>query len=96
MGDLGEHAFRFIDFLQSTSQKIWQTLPLGPTHGDLSPYQCLSSNAGNPALIDIRVLEQQGLISETDIKALPDEDTLITKRRCIAQAWKQLSKQENE
>ena len=96
MGDLGEHAFRFIDFLQSTSQKIWQTLPLGPTHGDLSPYQCLSSNAGNPALIDIRVLEQQGLISEKDIKALPDEDTLLTKRRCIAQAWKQLSKQEND
>jgi len=32
---------------------VWQTLPLGPTHADGSPYQCLSVHAGNAALINL-------------------------------------------
>jgi 4-alpha-glucanotransferase len=50
-GELGDEALRFIDFLAEAGQRIWQVLPLGPVHEDLSPYQSLSAFAGNPALI---------------------------------------------
>ncbi|MEK7311770.1 MAG: 4-alpha-glucanotransferase, partial [Chloroflexota bacterium] len=50
IGDLGLEVFRWIDFLKSAGQKLWQILPLGPTgYGD-SPYQCFSAFAGNPYL----------------------------------------------
>jgi 4-alpha-glucanotransferase len=52
-GDLGPDAFRFVDFLKSSGSSVWQMLPLGPTHGDGSPYQCLSAHAGNPELISL-------------------------------------------
>jgi 4-alpha-glucanotransferase len=50
-GNLGQDAYRFVDFLQSAGVSVWQMLPLGPTHGDRSPYQCLSAHAGNNRLI---------------------------------------------
>ena len=50
-GELGMEALRFIDFLASAGQRIWQVLPLGPVHEDRSPYQSLSAFAGNPALL---------------------------------------------
>ena len=46
-------AYRFIDFLAESGISLWQMLPLGPPHDDLSPYQCQSVHAANPALIDI-------------------------------------------
>ncbi|MBT4078842.1 MAG: 4-alpha-glucanotransferase, partial [Gammaproteobacteria bacterium] len=52
-GDIGPEAFRFIDFLADSGCSVWQMLPLGPTHEDGSPYQCLSVNAGNPLLISL-------------------------------------------
>jgi 4-alpha-glucanotransferase len=59
-GDLGADAFRFIDFLAAAGIGVWQVLPLGPTHGDRSPYQCLSVHAGSPALISLQSLVDQG------------------------------------
>lgn len=59
-GDLGADAFRFVDFLADTGISVWQTLPHGPTHGDRSPYQCLSVHAGNPLWINIDALVQEG------------------------------------
>lgn len=54
---------RFLDFLQQAGIRYWQLCPLGPTgYGD-SPYQCFSAFAGNPYLIDLRVLVQHGLLS---------------------------------
>jgi 4-alpha-glucanotransferase len=56
IGDLGEEARRFVDFLAASGQTLWQVLPLGPTgYGD-SPYQCFSSIAGNPLLISLEML----------------------------------------
>ena len=52
-GDMGHECYRFIEFLNQHGYKVWQMLPLGPTHEDKSPYQCLSSHAGNPALISL-------------------------------------------
>ena len=51
IGDLGESAYRFVDWLCEQGQSIWQVLPLGPTSYGDSPYQTLSAFAGNPNLI---------------------------------------------
>ncbi|QDU30125.1 4-alpha-glucanotransferase [Anatilimnocola aggregata] len=70
-GDLGPAADDFIDFLQRTGQTRWQVLPLGPTgYGD-SPYQCYSAFAGNPLLISLERLVDDGLLTAADLKAFP-------------------------
>jgi len=66
IGDFGSEAYRFVDFLHATKQRIWQVLPLGPTgYGD-SPYQVFSAFAGNPLLISLESLADQGLLSSED------------------------------
>ena len=62
LGDFGT-ACPFIDFLAAAGMRIWQVLPLGPTHKDLSPYLCTSSFAGNPYLIDPGWLQDRGWLS---------------------------------
>lgn len=59
-GDLGPDAYYFVDFLKNAGVTVWQTLPLGMTHADGSPYGCLSAHAGNPALINIDSLVNLG------------------------------------
>ena len=63
IGDLGKGAYDFIDFLVESKQQIWQILPLGPTGYGNSPYQCYSSIAGNPLLISLEFLQQEGLLT---------------------------------
>lgn len=58
-GNLGKDAYRFVDFLQQAGVTVWQMLPLGPTHNDGSPYQCLSAHAGNIRLISIEKIRNQ-------------------------------------
>ncbi|MCL7743986.1 4-alpha-glucanotransferase [Guyparkeria hydrothermalis] len=52
----GRAARELIDFLVRSGLSVWQMLPLGPTHPDGSPYQCLSSFALEPSLLDERDL----------------------------------------
>lgn len=59
-GTLGESARDFVDFVAASGFTVWQTLPLGPTHADLSPYQCFSVFAGNPSLIAVEQLITYG------------------------------------
>ena len=59
-GDLGPDAYRFVDFLAAAGITVWQMLPIGPTHEDGSPYQCLSVHAGSPMLVSIRLLCEWG------------------------------------
>ena len=71
IGDLGPEAFRFIGFLAASSQRLWQVLPLGPTgYGD-SPYQCFSAFAGNPLLVSLDLLVNEGLLSAEDLADAP-------------------------
>lgn len=75
IGDLGEEAYRFADFLHAAGMHIWQVLPLNPTgYGD-SPYQSFSAFAGNPLLISLDDLARQGLLSHEDLRhATVDND----------------------
>ena len=58
-GNIGLDAYRFVDFLHAAGMTVWQMLPLGPTHGDNSPYQCLSAHAANTDLICIETIKSQ-------------------------------------
>lgn len=61
-GDLGDQAYRFVDFLSAAGCSVWQVLPLAPTHvGDGSPYNALSAMAGNPTMISREHQAAQGL-----------------------------------
>lgn len=74
IGDLGQSAYIFADFLEHAGQKLWQVFPLGPTgYGD-SPYQCFSAFAGNPLLISPEELYKDQLLSEIEIMDVPRFD----------------------
>ncbi|MFO7848980.1 MAG: 4-alpha-glucanotransferase [Spirochaetia bacterium] len=62
IGDIGKSAYNFIDFLEQTGASLWQVLPLGPTGHGNSPYTAVSSFAGNPMLIGLDLLEEQGYL----------------------------------
>src|SRR3979409_1355613 len=71
IGDLGDEAYRFADFLAASGQGLWQVLPLGPTgYGD-SPYACYSAFAGNTLLISPERLFEEGLLSITNVEEIP-------------------------
>ncbi len=68
IGTIGKEAYKFADFLKKSGQKIWQILPVGPTSYGDSPYQSFSTYAGNPYMIDLDMLVEEGLLKKTDIK----------------------------
>jgi 4-alpha-glucanotransferase len=71
IGDLGAAAFQLADFLAQAGQRVWQMLPLGPTgYGD-SPYQCFSAFAGNPLLISLEKLVENGILPAKDLEGAP-------------------------
>ena len=66
IGDVGPAAVAWVDRLHEAGQSWWQALPLGPTgYGD-SPYQSLSSFAGNTLLISPDWLIEDGLLRAKD------------------------------
>jgi 4-alpha-glucanotransferase len=62
IGDFGPAAYRFVDFLVSARQGLWQVLPLGPLGYGNSPYSSTSAFAGNPLLISLERLAEYGWI----------------------------------
>jgi 4-alpha-glucanotransferase len=67
-GDLGAEAHHFVDFLADCGFRVWQMLPIGPTHADGSPYQLLSVQAGNPRLVDLEWLQRLQLLQPNEMK----------------------------
>src|SRR4029450_9538283 len=66
IGDVGPAAVAWVDRLRDAGQRWWQALPLGPTgYGD-SPYQTLSSFAGNSLLISPDWLIEDELVRAAD------------------------------
>ena len=71
IGDLGDNAYRFVDWLAQAGQKVWQTLALGPTGYADSPYASFSAFAGNPMLVSPDKLVEDGDLSPADVANVP-------------------------
>lgn len=71
IGDLGQSAYDFIDFLAASGQNLWQVLPLGPTSFGDSPYQSFSAFAGQPLLISPELLKKENLLWYDDLCNIP-------------------------
>ena len=93
VGDLGPSAFSWVDRLHDSAQEWWQVLPLGPTGYGNSPYQSLSSFAGNGLLISPDCLISDGLLKTSDCASqfpsdLVDYDSVIPfKEKLVETAW---------
>ncbi len=93
IGDLGPSAFSWVDRLHDASQRWWQALPLGPTGYGNSPYQAMSSFAGNAMLISPASLISDGLLDAKDCETnfpsdMVDYDAVIPfKNRLLETAW---------
>src|SRR5205809_4633601 len=71
IGALDTSAYAFVDFLTAAGQQIWQVMPLGPTgYGD-SPYQGFSAFAGNPLLISLDALVENGMLALEELADAP-------------------------
>lgn len=69
IGDFGPEAYKFVDFLHETNQKVWQILPLTPTE-NCSPYSATSAFAGNSLLISLDKLLEIDLLTYDDLNLL--------------------------
>ena len=70
IGEIGAQARAFVDKMHKMQLSVWQFLPIGPTaYGD-SPYQPLSTFAGNEMLIDIDNLIDLGLLEKSEVAEL--------------------------
>jgi 4-alpha-glucanotransferase len=93
VGDLGSSAFLWIDRLHDAGQAWWQALPLGPTGYGNSPYQSMSSFAGNSLLISPGSLISDGLLQASDAQSqfsadAVDYDAVIPfKQQLLEMAW---------
>ena len=72
MGEMGAEARRWIDSLVTMKQRLWQILPHGPTSYGDSPYQALSTFAGNPMWISFDDLVADGLLSRSRLSSFPE------------------------
>ena len=94
IGDLGPCAFTWVDRLHDSGQGWWQALPLGPTGYGNSPYQSLSSFAGNGLLISPECLVSDGLLDASDCAVqfrsdVVDYDSVIPfKEKLLEKAWR--------
>ncbi len=94
IGDVGPAALAWIDRLHEAGQSWWQALPLGPTGYGNSPYQSLSSFAGNELLISPDALIEDGLLQGSECKgnlfsavAIDYGAVIPFKRRILETAW---------
>jgi len=93
IGDVGPSAFSWVDRLHDAGQAWWQALPLGPTGYGNSPYQSLSSFAGNGLLISPECLISDRLLNPRDcasqlLSDVVDYESVIPfKEDLLAKAW---------
>lgn len=76
LGALGKSALRFLDFLKSAKQTVFQTLPINPTDEKGSPYAGRSAFAGEPLYLDLEELRDEGLIA-----AVLEEESAYSSRK---------------
>jgi 4-alpha-glucanotransferase len=77
IGDVGPAAMSWVDRLHDAGQSWWQALPLGPTGYGNSPYQLLSSFAGNGLAVSPDWLIEDELLKSSDCQLNSASDTDI-------------------
>jgi 4-alpha-glucanotransferase len=94
IGDVGPAALSWIDRLAQSGQSWWQSLPLGPTGYGNSPYQSLSSFAGNELLLSPDWLVEDELLRASDCQAgdFPQDEVdyaavIPFKQKLLEKAW---------
>jgi 4-alpha-glucanotransferase len=94
IGDMGPAAFSWVDRLHEAGQRWWQALPLGPTGYGNSPYQSLSSFAGNGLLISPEFLIADGLLHKMGCEGRSFSSSSVDygaviafKHRLLDQVW---------
>ena len=104
IGVLGKEAYQFVDFLKAGGFRAWQILPVERTGGGFSPYSGISSFAGEPMLIDPRMLHEKGLISKEelyeraqglDIHSVNYEVVVEKQQKLLRLAFSRINKQQS-
>ena len=72
IGSFGKRAYEFVDFLHKAKQRYWQILPLCPVGEGNSPYKSVSAFAGEILFIDLELLCEEGLLTQSDLPASPE------------------------
>ena len=96
IGDFGKAAYKFVDLLSNLKQSLWQVLPLCPVSERYSPYQAPSAFAGNPLLLSLELLQEEGLLLPEDLNDVPNfslefvdfADVEVWKMEKLRQAFK--------
>ena len=70
IGNVGQAARKFVDFLSDSGFSYWSILPLGPTSFGDSPFQSFSSKALNHYFIDLDDLIDKGLLKKKDFSSI--------------------------
>lgn len=93
IGDLGKPAHAMLDWLDRAGCRLWQFLPVTPIGRGWSPYQSRSSFAGNPLLISMERMAEDGWLDPEDLTHLPESNQVdfkrvdASKRAALAQAF---------
>ncbi|MFQ9924794.1 MAG: 4-alpha-glucanotransferase [Beduini sp.] len=66
VGTFGKSAYEFVDYMKASGLHYWQILPLNPLDSSYSPYQTISSFAGETVYIDLTLLKENGLLEEIE------------------------------
>lgn len=85
VGDFGPEAYKFVDFLATARQGVWQVLPLGPLGYGNSPYSSTSAFAGNPLLISLERLADHGWINRAMVDRFLSADGPVEYEKVFAQ-----------
>lgn len=97
IGDFGYEARQLIDTLYENHVHLWQILPTNPMGYGHSPYQPYSSKAGEPLLISLDILKEEGYIHQIETKDFPKdqidyENVAIYKEKYYQEAYETLLK----
>ncbi len=84
IGTLGSEAYDCARWMADSNVSVWQVLPLTQPVYANSPYQALSSFAGNPLLISPEKLFRMGLLSANELDSAEVESSSSV-------SWKKLS-----